>query len=77
MSEIEKDPILDEVFGALGSKSRFARALGITPQSVQKWTRVPPYRVLVVEKATGIPRHRIRPDLYPPPPGRKGASVSV
>lgn len=77
MSEIEKDPILDEVFGALGSKSKLARELKITPQSLQNWKRVPPYRVLVVEKATGIPRHRIRPDLYPPPPGRKGMAVLV
>jgi DNA-binding transcriptional regulator YdaS (Cro superfamily) len=77
MSKIEKDPILDEVFAALGSKSKLARGLKMTPQSLQNWRRVPPLRVLDVERETGIPRYRIRPDLYPPPPSRKGASVSV
>jgi DNA-binding transcriptional regulator YdaS (Cro superfamily) len=77
MSEIEKDPILDEVFATLGSKSNLARGLKITPQSLQKWKRVPPLRVLDVEKLTGVPRYKQRPDLYPPPPSRKGMSVSV
>jgi DNA-binding transcriptional regulator YdaS (Cro superfamily) len=27
--------------------------------------RIPALRVIAVERATGIPRHRIRPDLYP------------
>lgn len=29
--------------------------------------QIPARRAIDVEKATGIPRHRIRPDLYPAP----------
>ena len=38
-------------------------------QAIQAWlkkNRVPAERVLAVEKATGVPRHQLRPDLYPP-----------
>lgn len=30
--------------------------------------KVPALRVLSIEKATGIPRHTLRPDLYPEEP---------
>jgi DNA-binding transcriptional regulator YdaS (Cro superfamily) len=43
-----------------------AAALGITPGAVSQWDAVPPERVLDVERITGIPRHELRPDLYPP-----------
>lgn len=38
---------------------------GISPASVKAWKRVPPLRVIAVERATGRPRHKIRPDLHP------------
>jgi DNA-binding transcriptional regulator YdaS (Cro superfamily) len=41
-----------------------ARKLGITPGAISQWDRVPAERVPAVEKATGIPRHKLRPDLY-------------
>ncbi|PIB57812.1 YdaS family helix-turn-helix protein [Pseudomonas sp. 2995-1] len=53
---------------AAGSQSALARVLGCTPQNVQRWCasgRVPAERVISVEQATGIPRHELRPDLYP------------
>jgi DNA-binding transcriptional regulator YdaS (Cro superfamily) len=28
---------------------------------------LPAERVLDIERVTGIPRHELRPDLYPPP----------
>lgn len=37
----------------------------ITPQAVSQWKQVPAERVLDVERVTGVPRHRLRPDLYP------------
>lgn len=45
-----------------------AAALGVRYQSIQDWlaaNRVPAERVLAVEKATGISRHTLRPDIYP------------
>lgn len=45
-----------------------AAALGIDHSSVSKWQRLPrvPHgRVPALEKLTGIPRHELRPDLWP------------
>lgn len=52
----------------VGSQSNLARLVGVTPQAVQQWTaanRVSVRKVLDVEKATGISRHDLRPDIYP------------
>jgi DNA-binding transcriptional regulator YdaS (Cro superfamily) len=49
-----------------GLLSLVARSLGVTRGAVAKWRHVPAERVLAVEKCTGIPRERLRPDLYKP-----------
>jgi DNA-binding transcriptional regulator YdaS (Cro superfamily) len=46
-------------------KLHLAKALGITHGAVNQWRRVPAERVIDVERATGIPREKLRPDLYP------------
>jgi hypothetical protein len=51
-----------------GMLSRIAEALGITRGAVAQWTRVPAERVLEVERVTNVPRHDLRPDLYPDAP---------
>lgn len=48
-----------------GRSGKLAAALGIAPSAVSQWKRVPAERVLEVEKITGVPRHDLRPDLYP------------
>lgn len=53
---------------AAGSQSALARLLSVTPQAVQNWCatgRVPAERVIHVETVSGVPRHELRPDLYP------------
>lgn len=59
---------------AIGSSGRavkgntaLSKALNdeITPQAISQWKQVPHDRVLDVERATGVSRHRLRPDLYP------------
>lgn len=53
---------------AAGGQSALARLLKVTPQAVQKMCasgRVPAERVLEIEKATGVSRHELRPDIYP------------
>jgi hypothetical protein len=44
--------------------------LGIRPSSVLKWWRVPSDRIVQVEYVTGIPREKLRPDLYRSRPKR-------
>lgn len=52
-----------------------AQALGggITPQAISQWEQVPHKRVLDVERATGVSRHDLRPDLYPREPSGAAA----
>ena len=42
-----------------------AKMLGISSQAISQWTRVPVNRVLAVEALTQVPRHELRPDVYP------------
>ena len=58
---------LGRAIKAIGTMQALADAVGISIQAVSQWKRVPPLRVLEVERITGIPRHELRPDIYPPP----------
>lgn len=69
----DRDDALDDAFRATGGALRLARALGITAQAVSQWQRVPPLRVLQVERVSSISRYRLRPDLYPEPFRDNGA----
>lgn len=60
----ETSPV-ERAAAAAGNKSELARRLGVKVQSIQQWKRIPAERVLDVERVTGIPRHELRPDLYP------------
>ncbi len=62
-----------------GALSKIAREVGVQRAAVCKWqTRgIPAERVLDVERATGIPRHELRPDLYPVPSSSLPAVVST
>jgi DNA-binding transcriptional regulator YdaS (Cro superfamily) len=49
--------------------AELARRLNVSLQLVCNWRKagqVPASRVLAIEAATGVPRHVIRPDYYPP-----------
>lgn len=61
------DPVLQMVREKRGTATRIAEACGIKRATVWVWQRVPPQHVLAVEELLQIPRHKIRPDLYPPP----------
>ena len=47
-----------------GSVRKLARMLGISMQAVVKWKTVPAHQIIPVERATGVPREELRPDLY-------------
>ena len=55
---------MERAIKAVGNRSRLAKAIGLTREAVRRWTRVPAERVVAVEKATGVPREKLRPDLY-------------
>jgi len=59
-----RDPGLNDAIRVAGGLSELARRIGISQPAVTNWERVPAERVLAVEAATGVPRIRLRPDLY-------------
>lgn len=58
-------PILLHAAGKVGGMSALAEKIGITRQGLYQWKRIPAERVIALESITGIPRHELRPDLYP------------
>jgi DNA-binding transcriptional regulator YdaS (Cro superfamily) len=51
----------------VGGPTKLARLLNIQPSAVTQWSRIPAERVPPLSDATGIPRHEMRPDLWPAP----------
>jgi DNA-binding transcriptional regulator YdaS (Cro superfamily) len=61
----ELDPGLRlAVEAAGGTMAHLARLLDISPQAIAQWREIPLDRVMEVEKATGVDRERLRPDLF-------------
>ena len=56
---------LERAIERAGGLTKLAASLSITKQAVAQWDEVPPLRVLEVERASGVSRHELRPDLYP------------
>jgi DNA-binding transcriptional regulator YdaS (Cro superfamily) len=59
--------ITEQAIRDAGGGGALSRALGKKPSrhAIYQWDRVPAEHVHAVEKITGIPRHKLRPDLYP------------
>lgn len=53
--------------GERGRLTNLAAALAIRPSAILQWSRIPAERVPAVAKATGLPAHDLRPDLYERP----------
>ena len=60
----DREPGLLRAIEAGGGISALARKLGISQAALSKWRRVPAHQIIAVEKATGVPREELRPDLY-------------
>jgi DNA-binding transcriptional regulator YdaS (Cro superfamily) len=67
MDELEA---LLEACRLAGGQSALGRVCDRTQPSVWGWIhkkrRLPADRVLIVEARLGVPRHLLRPDIYPP-----------
>jgi DNA-binding transcriptional regulator YdaS (Cro superfamily) len=48
----------------VGGVRALASLLGLNPQSIYQWRRVPAERVVQIETVTDVPRNVLRPDLY-------------
>jgi len=57
------DPSLTKAIVAAGGVTALARALGIDPAAVSRWTSVPFYRALEVERITKPSADAFRPPL--------------
>lgn len=74
------DPLeaLKAAVGKIGSQSATGRLLKVTQAAVWGWLNqkgmLPAEHVLAVEEATGISRHRLRPDVYGPEPTEDAAA---
>ncbi|MDW8315853.1 MAG: molecular chaperone TorD family protein [Rhodovarius sp.] len=62
---------IDRAIEAAGGLEAFRKLLGVSRRTVFHWKQhgVPAERAPEIEAATGIGRHLLRPDLFPPPPG--------
>jgi len=72
--------IVERVISSYGGAAALARRLGVSRNAVSGWRSkqfIPVMRVLEVERVTGIPRHEIRPDIYPPSASPDAAPMST
>jgi len=52
---------------AAGNMSELARVLGLSSAAIAQWKRIPAERIIEIERATGVRREVLRPDLYQGP----------
>jgi len=64
MRKHHQNPQLEMLLAKVGNASRLATLIGVNKQAIYKWQRIPADRLIDIEKATGIPREKLRPDLY-------------
>lgn len=64
---MKNEKIVELAIAKAGGLRALGRALGIKFQSIQNWRQIPAERVIAVERATGIPREKLRPDIFGAP----------
>jgi Bacterial toxin YdaS len=65
------DPGKRAAIEAAGGYRELARALGLSHTSVIRWDMIPINYLFQVEEITGIPRERLRPDIFQMPRPKK------
>lgn len=64
-------PSVKQIINDWGGAAEMSRALRLPLQTVYSWMlrdAIPATRVIDVERLTGVPRHKLRPDIFPAPP---------
>ena len=59
--------VMQEFRRQRGMQAKIAAGIGLTTQAVGQWEVIPLKRVPQVERVTGIPRHKLRPDFHREP----------
>ena len=60
------EAVLKRAIANAGGPTKVGIALGISASAVSQWDECPVLRVLALEALSGVPRHELRPDVYPP-----------
>ena len=71
MENITPHEALKSAFKAVGKQKDLAAILGITDSALSQWHQAPPAHVLAIEKASGVSRHLLRPDIFGAKPDRE------
>jgi DNA-binding transcriptional regulator YdaS (Cro superfamily) len=71
--------LVERVIEGGGGVFNLATKCGVSHQAVYKWRRtgIPPKRVLLLERLSGVSRHDLRPDLYPPSESASGSLSTI
>jgi DNA-binding transcriptional regulator YdaS (Cro superfamily) len=64
MKKRNRDQALIDALALVGGVSALARELGITRAAVSQWYCVPFRHLRDISRLTGMPRAKLRPDLY-------------
>jgi Putative antitoxin of bacterial toxin-antitoxin system, YdaS/YdaT len=59
-----RDAVMRGIFSKPGFASVIARKLGLTPQNISAWNRVPAHHVLDISPLIGLSPEDIRPDIF-------------
>lgn len=49
-----------------GLAAALARHLGLRPSTISEWRAIPAHHVVAVAHFSGIPREKLRPDIFQP-----------
>lgn len=63
---IDREPGVALAIEKAGGIRPLASILGIQHQAIHTWRRVPAERAIQIERALGIPKSQLRPDLWEP-----------
>lgn len=65
MSKFDYKAAVARASEVLGGQEQLGAQFNISQAAVSQWGKIPVERVLDIERLTGIPRHELRPDIYP------------
>ncbi|WP_194442373.1 YdaS family helix-turn-helix protein [Pseudoalteromonas simplex] len=67
---------LQKAISTIGGQVKLAKAINTSQQNISNWLRtgnIAPNKVILIERVTGVSRHELRPDIYPPEDTKQAA----